>query len=65
VHEGDVPVEIDRTINTTERDRLDIARQTAFRAVFATTRGDFTPPPAGRLRSACPGESGPYLIPSW
>ena len=55
---------IDRTINTTERDRLDVARQTAFRAGFATTRGDFTPP-AGRLRSPCPGESGPYLTPSW
>ena len=55
VREGDVLVEMDRTINTAERDRvavellrarLDVARLTALRAGFATiTAVGFTPPP--------------------
>jgi hemolysin D len=54
VKEGDVLVELDRTVNTAERDRvavellrarLDMARLTALRAGFASISAvDFTPP---------------------
>ena len=55
VREGDVLVEIDRTVSTAERDRigyellharLDVARLAALRAGFATSSAvDFVPPP--------------------
>ncbi|MDE5454258.1 HlyD family type I secretion periplasmic adaptor subunit [Bradyrhizobium sp. CSA112] len=55
VREGDVLLEIDRTISTAERNRvghellrarLDVARLAALRAGLATnTAGDFAPPP--------------------